>query len=247
MKRGMFVGGMLAAAALIALPQLADARSGSLFDATSCDKGRDRASDPRATLVSWCLVTVPNGNFAGAQRPAGSETGNYRHPWEPAFSWTQITPRTEHPVRDHLMPWGYLGEGEPSYATGVNARPGVVVSHPGDSVFQWLPVPGDDGTWDGATSYTVRVTYAPYGGKGSVGLGIKLIAADDDGEKVSIAFEDAKAGTSERPGMFEARLEVPPNTRVTQLGVALGKTGDATPLLIQDVAVVEAKEVHIDF
>jgi hypothetical protein len=39
---------------------------------------------------------------------------------------------------------------------------------------------------------------------------------------------------------------VPAHTRITQLGLAVGKTGDAPSLVIHDVAVVEMTFPYVD-
>ncbi|WP_213947767.1 hypothetical protein [Luteibacter sp. dw_328] len=240
MRHGLFCRAAFVAVSLSALPQLAVA---DIFDARWCANGRERSD----AITTWCSVAVPNGDFLGASPPIGTETGGFRHPWESPFSWWRITPPRDHSVRDHLLPWEFVGTGEPSYAAGDRPKPGVVLNKPGDSVFQWIPVPGSDGTWDGATEYSVRVTYAPYGAGGKVGLGMKLIIADDEDEKVSSEFQDENAGTPDLPATFVARLEAPPNTRISQLGIAIGKGGDALPLLIQGVEVVETRGLYTDF
>jgi hypothetical protein len=244
MKQGTFNRGVLLVGCLLAFPQVAAA---GVDTSIACESGRERASDSRAAVRSWCSVAVPNGDFTGAPRPQGSETGSHVHPWEPAFSWWRSTLPTEHSIGDHLLPWRFHGEGEPSYSTGEKATPGVVLSKPGDSIFQWIPLPADDGKWDGAKWYKVQVTYAAYQSEGDVGVGMKLIAADDNGEKVSQTFDNRYAFKADGLSTFVAELEVPPSTRLTQLGIAIGKTDDATPLIIRKVTVTDEEGLFIDF
>jgi hypothetical protein len=243
MQHGMFARGALTMACLFALPPIAAADD---FAAPSCETGREKS---RYGGHSWCRVTLPNGDFAGAPPPVGTETGDYKHPWESSFSWWRITPRRDHPIGDHLKPWGFYGEGTPSYPTGIHAKPGVVLNNPGDSIFQWIDVPTYDGMQTTATQYTVRVTYAPYNTGGDVGIGMKIIVADENGERISKEFEGSAAGMEGRPATFEAQLTVPRYTPISQLGVAIGKAADASPLLIQDVAIVEKTfpDIDIDF
>lgn len=241
MKHGMFNRVAVIAACVFGLPQVAAADA---FDAISCNKGREQG---HPSHVSLCRVTVPNGNFAGAPPPVGTETGSHRHPWEPTFTWLPGMPRPEHVIGNHLIPWAFHGNGAPSYPKKVNATPGVVLSKPGDAVFQWIAVPAHDGTQSKGTQYLVRVSYAPYGIKGSVGLGMRLIVADETTEHVSEEFETTTTGTANNsPATFEAEVFVPAHTRITQLGVAVGKAGDASPLVIHDVAVVEMTFPYVD-
>jgi hypothetical protein len=244
MKHGIFGGGVLVVACLVALPQTAIGRSFDAYATMPCEQGRDTRSVPGLT---YCRVSVANGDFAGAAPPTGTETGRHKHPWDPGFTWIPTLPGPQHPILEHLVPWEFHGEGEPSYPKEVNGTPGVVLASPGDAVFQWVPVPVLDGKQSRETRYLVRVTYAPYNVSGNVGVGMRIIAADASTEHVSGEFSDTGAGSPGRPRTFEGWVDVLPGTVVTQLGLAVGKTADALPLVIQDVAVVEITSPYIDF
>jgi hypothetical protein len=243
MKQGMFTRGALMSACLFALTQVAAAED---FDAVSCETGREKSHYGGHT---YCRVTVPNGDFAGAPPPVGTENGDYKHPWESSFSWWKITPRRDHRIAEHLKPWGFYGDGTPSYATGIDATPGVVLNTPGDSIFQWIDVPNHDGTQSSVSFYTLRVTYAAYKSAGPASIGMKVIVADDKEETLSEVFEDTKAGSLSVPAIFETTVTLPPGTPVTQLGVAIGKKGDASPVIIKEVALVARTDPYgpIDF
>ena len=237
-KHGTFARFALVATCLSALSPVVTAED---FNAVSCESGREKSKYGGHT---YCRVTLPNGDFGGAPPPVGTENGDYKHPWESSFSWWRITPRVDHRIEEHLMPWGFYGEGRPSYAKGVDAAPGVVLDKPGDSIFQWVDVPDHDGTQGSVTYYTLRVTYAPYRSSGSAIIGMKVIVADDKDEKLSALFEDTKAGSPSAPATFEAVVTLPPETPVTQLGIAIGKKGDASPVMIKEVALVARTDPH---
>jgi len=242
MTHGTFLRG-IAAFCLLALPQMGAAEG---LQSWPCEKGRIDSFPVGSTT---CRVTVPNGDFAGAEAPFGDESWRYSHPWDSGFSWTAITPRVDHAIDAHLKPWTFHGEGTPAYPDRRYYMPGVVLAKPGDAIFQWVPLPPVKPVDGRKTTYIVQVTYAAYNARGKVGLMLKVIGADASTEQMSEVFEDAKEGTPSEPATFVVSVDVPTDKLVTQLGVAVGKADDSTPLLIKDVVVVEMTQpdITLDF
>jgi hypothetical protein len=242
----LMTAGMLACAHAALAPEPA-ATAKDAFDAEPCD---GPAGPKGIGGYSTCRLTVPNGDFLGALPPLGTETGKHSHPWEPAFGWWQIGERgPEHAILNHLMPWEFHGDGTPAYATGANALPGVVLDTAHASIFQWLAVKPRDGSKDMATAYLIRITYAPSLGAGSATIALKAIVADDSTELVSDIQESTSHGSPGKPSIFTAKVTVPGHTAFTQLGLAIGKGDDASPIVVQDVSVLETSypDQDIDF
>ena len=214
-------------------------------------------------VPAWVSLRQPSNDSAGPERPVRQPEEIYetRSVYSrctdcglsvcivPNCVRRRITPRRDHGIGEHLKPWGFYGEGKPSYATGIDATPGVVLSKPGDSIFQWIDVPSHDGTQHSFTYYTLRVTYAGYKSGGSASIGMKVIVADDKGEQLSEVFDHTTAGSPSGTGTFEAVVTLPAGTPVTQLGVAIGKKGDASPVIIREVALVARTDPYgpVDF
>jgi hypothetical protein len=241
---------------------------------------------PPMALALGCRIDIPNGDFRGASMATGADRDDtFAHPWDGdratgfgigrsarrggdeseargrAGEWDADRDWPArfgyHDMIDHLKPWAYGGGGRPIYRGVVNKAPGVVITAAGGRIQQWIAVGPFDGTQAHATTFRMRVTYAPRARRvvvpafrfddsaTSVGMALTATVADSATEHVTATFKDRRTAQEKAPASYIAKVTVPAFTPFSRIGLTVAALEGDAPLLVERVELAQQTD-HSD-